>query len=251
MYKVFGMSGCDEVREILVASARGEKVSASGERFLREHAESCPQCRTRVENERRLSAGLAALACASNGLPSPALGASVMAEFRRQRKVSPMRRLPSYWAAAAAVAAALLLAVWWANERWSEQRQTTARQNRNVPVLTVTEPPVITPVAPPPLHTVRPAARPAPVRAVKARPVRQRAAAPAEERDEVATDFLEIPYTEPLRPHERADVFRVQMPRANMAVFGLPVTGGRLDSNVTADVLMGEDGVVRAIRFVR
>ena len=67
----------------------------------------------------------------------------------------------------------------------------------------------------------------------------------------MATDFIEIPYAEPLRPEERADVFRIQMPRANMAVFGLPVTGGRLDSRITADVLMGEDGVVRAVRFIR
>jgi hypothetical protein len=67
----------------------------------------------------------------------------------------------------------------------------------------------------------------------------------------VATDFFEIPYSEPLRPEERADVFRIQMPRANMAVFGLPVAGGRLDSRVTADVLVGEDGVMRAIRFIR
>jgi hypothetical protein len=78
------------------------------------------------------------------------------------------------------------------------------------------------------------------------------AAAPqVEEQPEVATDFFEIPYTEPLRPEERADVFRMQMPRASMAVYGLPVSGGRLDSHVTADVLMGEDGVARAIRFIR
>jgi len=77
-------------------------------------------------------------------------------------------------------------------------------------------------------------------------PLAEQAQAP-----EIATDFFEIPYVEPLRPDQRGDVFRIQMPRANMAVFGLPLSGGRLDARVTADVLMGEDGVARAIRFIR
>jgi hypothetical protein len=36
-----------------------------------------------------------------------------------------------------------------------------------------------------------------------------------------------------------------------MAVYGLPVPGGRLNTRIKADVLMGEDGVARAIRFIR
>jgi len=36
-----------------------------------------------------------------------------------------------------------------------------------------------------------------------------------------------------------------------MASFGLPVNQERAESRVKADVLIGEDGLARAIRFVR
>jgi hypothetical protein len=44
---------------------------------------------------------------------------------------------------------------------------------------------------------------------------------------------------------------RVQVPRATMASFGLPVNQDLLDQRVDADVLLGSDGNARAIRFVR
>jgi len=102
----------------------------------------------------------------------------------------------------------------------------------------------------PPVHAT-PAVTAKVARPAKRRRVVKVQAPPVDETPEVATEFFEIPYAEPLRPEERVDVFRFEMPRANMAVFGLPVIGGRLDSRVTADVLTGEDGVVRAIRFIR
>jgi hypothetical protein len=41
------------------------------------------------------------------------------------------------------------------------------------------------------------------------------------------------------------------MSRAALASFGLPVNAERADERVKADVLMGHDGLARAIRFVR
>ncbi len=235
------MSGCEEVREILVAVARGEVVSAPGERFLREHAETCPQCRGRLANEQMLSKGLAAVASAA-GSPPPALKAALLTEFRRQQVVTPIRRPAVKWVVMTAVAAALLMAVFLAKTR---------RPDRAVPPVQIPVAAVSAPVPPPVLTAGNKTAVP-----VKTRPVRRtRAVKPAPkpeaETAEVATDFFQIPYTEPLRPEQRADVFRIQMPRAGMAAFGLPVSGGRLDSRITADVLMGEDGVARAIRFIR
>jgi hypothetical protein len=246
-HEVFGMNGCEEVREILVAVARGEVVSAPGQRFLREHVEACAQCRGRLANERTLSAGLSAMAAAQADTPSGAVRTALLAEFRRQHVVVPIRP-PVWkllrWIPVAAVAAALLLAVFMAKER---------RQGKVVAPVQVqvkTEPPpafapvVAAATGPAKAHPARPHVR----RRVVAAPVPARQ---VEEPAEVATDFFEIPYAEPLRPEERADVFRIQMPRAGMAAFGLPVSGGRLDVRITADVLMGEDGVARAIRFIR
>jgi hypothetical protein len=46
-------------------------------------------------------------------------------------------------------------------------------------------------------------------------------------------------------------VVRVELPRNALASFGLPVNADRAEARVKADVLMGEDGMARAIRFVR
>jgi hypothetical protein len=257
------MSGCEEVREILLSVARGEIVTAGGQRFLREHVEACPQCRRRLANERMLTAGLSAVASGLAGDPPPAVRAALMQEFRRQRAVTPIHRPVMRWVAAGAVAAALLLALFGLKGR----RQEPVIAPTQVLVATVKPAPVaptVVPVeparVPSPLvqapavqakvvhpYSGRPKAHPTSTKAHRVSTVEKPVEAPAE----VATDFFEIPYVEPLRPDERADVFRIQMPRANMAVFGLPVTGGRLDSRVTADVLAGEDGVVRAVRFIR
>jgi hypothetical protein len=50
---------------------------------------------------------------------------------------------------------------------------------------------------------------------------------------------------------ESGEVIRVQMPRSALIRFGLPVNVERADVPVTADLLIGEDGLARAIRFVR
>ena len=180
-------------------------------------------------NERMLSAGLKAIA--SQALPPPSIKKAVMAEFRRVNKVTPIHRPLIRWVAMAAAAAAILVAAL-VSMPSPEMKVSTIIPPPGMP----TPVPVQAPAVPKP-HK--------PHRVVKAQP-------PAPDRvPEVATDFFQIPYAEPLRPDERVDVLRMQMPRANMAVFGLPVTGGGLDSRVTADVLMGEDGVVRAVRFIR
>lgn len=65
-----------------------------------------------------------------------------------------------------------------------------------------------------------------------------------------ADGFLAIPYAEPLAPSEQVDVYRVQMPGATLAHYGFPVRAGSVDSPVIADVAVGSDGVVRALRVV-
>jgi len=46
-------------------------------------------------------------------------------------------------------------------------------------------------------------------------------------------------------------VVRVQVPRSAPALVGLPISSGDVSGTVTADVVLGEDGVARAIRFVQ
>ena len=69
------------------------------------------------------------------------------------------------------------------------------------------------------------------------------------ESHEVVTDFF--PLMNPAASFGRGQMRRVQLPAAAMQTVGLPVREEHLDDLVQADVLVGEEGMPRAIRFVR
>lgn len=80
-------------------------------------------------------------------------------------------------------------------------------------------------------------------------PVRYRVAEP-DESEEVATNYL------PLTPTADAEgmsgqVVRIQLPRSALAQFGVAVTPERADELVKADVVLGDDGLARAIRLIQ
>ena len=68
---------------------------------------------------------------------------------------------------------------------------------------------------------------------------------------EVATEFIPLAQGGPYTQSEEGHLVRVELPRSALASFGLPVNAESPGGRVKADVLMGEDGVARAIRFVR
>ncbi len=68
---------------------------------------------------------------------------------------------------------------------------------------------------------------------------------------EVATDFYVIPYAEPFRAEESVRVLRTRVPRSLLSAFGLPINSDRAFDPIQADVLVGNDNVARAIRFVQ
>jgi hypothetical protein len=65
---------------------------------------------------------------------------------------------------------------------------------------------------------------------------------------ELATDFF--PLAVSAAPVAAAELLRVQLPAAAMQTVGLPVPEERLADPVDAEVLVGEDGLPRAIRFI-
>ena len=65
---------------------------------------------------------------------------------------------------------------------------------------------------------------------------------------EVVTAFF--PLMDPAPPFERGQLLRVELPASAMQMVGLPVREDRLADSVQADVLVGEEGLPRAIRFV-
>jgi hypothetical protein len=60
--------------------------------------------------------------------------------------------------------------------------------------------------------------------------------------------FLLLPNAD--TPFEYGAVIRVELPRSALVKVGLPVNEDRFPEPVKADVLIGQDGVARAVRFV-
>ncbi len=110
---------------------------------------------------------------------------------------------------------------------------------------------------------VQPAPKPAPVQAVvepapvvvtrtPPKPVRRRAGRVLPQPPpEIATEFLPLEETTNLAPIESGQVVRMQLPRSTMIRFGLPVNQDRMLEPVNADVVFAQDGIARAIRFVK
>jgi hypothetical protein len=68
---------------------------------------------------------------------------------------------------------------------------------------------------------------------------------------EIVTDFMPVSYGDNLNDIDNGRIVRVEMPRSALAQFGLPVNMERAGERIKADVLIGDDGMARAIRFVR
>jgi len=101
------------------------------------------------------------------------------------------------------------------------------------------------------------AASTAPKRVLAAKPTHSRSllthapSRPEHIHTEVATDFYVIPYAEPFRAEESVRVVRTRVPRSLLSAFGLPINSDRAFDPIQADVLVGDDNVARAIRFVQ
>ena len=70
---------------------------------------------------------------------------------------------------------------------------------------------------------------------------------------EIATDFLPLAYSSV--PLSGGQMIRLEVPRAALASFGLTppeaAEAGQSSGTVLADIVVGDDGLARAVRFVR
>lgn len=209
------------VVEIAVEIDRAEVPDAMSREALA-HAGTCPRCARRLANEQVLSSVIDA-AVAQDGARAapPVVGRMLLTAFRERREA--LRRRQRSWlmrAITGAVAATLLVAV--------------------VVALRKPEGPRAAPVnaAPPPL-------------ALKGMAPVYHEASPAQsdaESDEVTTDFIPVVYDP--EPIERGRLVRVQLPRAALVAFGLPLNEDRAEDMIQAEYLLDQDGLMRAVRFV-
>jgi hypothetical protein len=164
---------------------------------------------------------------------------AVLAAFRSAQ--ARPRFHPLRWVSAAAAVFAVAAIIYWTTKRPVESA-------RSVPEKKPAEAAVV-PKAPTPLKPVATAPERAhrPRRKAASRPP----AAAQAPRQEVATEFIAFPYAPPIYSNEEAQVIRVRLPRSAMRSVGLPVNEDRWFERVPADVLLGQDGVARAVRFVK
>src|SRR5207249_1768162 len=82
---------------------------------------------------------------------------------------------------------------------------------------------------------------------------RSRSAVSALQAREIVTDFLPLAYSDV--PISGGQIVRLEVPRTALASFGLTPPDAAADirstDTVLADVLVGDDGLARAVRFVR
>lgn len=73
----------------------------------------------------------------------------------------------------------------------------------------------------------------------------------AEVYSDIATEFMPITHGTNLNNIDGGQIIRVELPRTALISFGLPMNMERANERVKADVVLGSDGLARAIRFVR
>lgn len=203
------------------------------------HAETCPGCRVRLAAARVLSLELRALAADDQSMQAPAqMEAMLLAAFREHN-----RRRSAAWTWlrwAGAVAALVAVAFWLAAERpWENAVSAPAARIQ---------------AAGPPI-----AAQPVPRNAgakrnnevaIKGTPRTRSRPIPSQAAADASNEFIALTYGGSSYPVGDSMVVRVELPRSAPMLVGLPVGGGDISGTVTADVVLGQDGVARAIRFV-
>jgi hypothetical protein len=265
---------CHELESTVHDLARGQMMDASLREKALSHAASCGCCATRLADERALTAGLRRVAATTEEAPTR-VETALLAAFREQREVLPAtavsvtRVVSRRWLYAAAGVAAIavivtLLTLVMPRTHDAQQAPPQQAEGKGAPGPNVTNEPRPQTNQPDALlegskknaefaHPSRPMRRPDRGRirnAAHSSDVADdlnRSAGEAE----IATDFIPLMSRESLAQLDGGQVMRVELPRSALMSFGLPMDMERATERIKADVVVGNDGLARAIRFVR
>jgi len=223
---------CAEFENIVHELARPDALDKSAAVRAKFHAQTCERCANRLAQAQVLALAFDEAAQDAERLEAPAhIESALVSAFREHRRSLERnrhreRRTRLRWLewSALAAAAALLLAI----GAWNFSRPRIEQTKRNG-------------------------------RAVVTNPVNSNAngAAPQTELVETVTaeglntDFVPVPYGESLSPDDSGLVVRVSMTRSALGSLGYPVDEVHAGDVVQADLLVGEDGLPRAVRLVQ
>jgi hypothetical protein len=230
---------CAHFQEVLHELDRPEtEGGALCERALA-HAELCSDCATLLTEVESLDFALGQLATESAELQAPPrLETLLLQEFRREKSAAASRGV-RWQLAAFAVAAAVLLALGLSLHRQhlvtpgdvnsAQSSVQTAAQVSGNSAAAVT-------------------ATTAPESNTQANANSGQSA--ASDDAEYATAYMPLPYAYDPSELEGGAVVRVVLPRAALVSYGLPVEGMGVGEQVTADMVVSQDGTPQAIRLV-
>lgn len=263
---------CQSFEALVNDLARDQMMEAEARQRALSHTVGCERCRLRLADERALTAGLRKLA--ENREEAPArVEASLRDAFaaclatRREPVVAtvPARSRWLSWAgAAAAILLVALLALTVIRSRPVETRdlqEQLALEKQAQPGSSLSEHPRAEP-APSELavaEKIGPRAQPRAHRPRNgSRGGQRRERTPKvnppgtlDTGTEIATEFIPLVHGGDVAIPDGGHIMRVELPRSALVSFGLPMNMERAGEPVRADVVVGNDGLARAIRFVR
>ena len=272
---------CEKFLTVAADLARKQILDANERESAQAHVDECDDCRRAWNDQLELSERLREVADEMTSSRAPEhLEAQLLAAFRDRARVRSIQSAPPrrrYWMSAAAAVVLMVfgLLVWRSHVASQRQRQPQGQPQIQASSKNAIVPPSDSPrqeqsrtVAvngiPSSTETlIKPAPKlslsrrhPASSQLAKSDAAKQstveQALVPAKntETKELATDFVLVGYGNALDLQDGGQLVRVELPRSAMATFGLPMNMDRADERIKADVLVGTDGLARAIRFV-
>jgi hypothetical protein len=246
---------CHDFEKLALALARNSLLDATERDQGLIHTEVCNRCAARLAEERVLLARVRAVAVEMAGEEPPArVDALLLAAFRAQTAatasstVIPAQGRAGRWSSwkLAAVAAGILILISVMAIIWKSTSSRMPRREERA-------------VAPTPVNTPGSQADP-PVgrdQVADERPknlpkrVHRHASVKSPDEAEVVTQFFSLREGEDLTTLDSLQVVRVELPGSALGEVGLPFDPETANEPVKADVVLGQDGLARAIRFVR
>ena len=250
---------CQSFENIIDDLARDQLLEASLRAEALRHGDDCSTCAARLLEERNLTLQLRALAREMDSVAAPGRVESfLLAAFNEQLVSRNAPRASRLRYASVAAAAVLLISLGIGLTAW----QSLFTQQAQVPILALADDPTVVIAinqrVSMPGSNVSPevvTGKPEQFASVPRRTRRNRptttATATSVAEQEVATDFMPIGYLNSASLQDGGSVVRVELPRSTIVSMGFAVNMDRYGERVKADVLMGADGLARAIRFVQ
>ena len=252
---------CQRFEQLVTELARGQMMEADVRAEALVHSEQCENCSARLADEERLTRGLQFLAEDMESLAAPdGVELKLREAFRQRHEVVPVAASSSrsrYWLVA--VAATLLIAMG-ALAMWlrSDAPEKTIADNTPQKQVEAPDKPkeAVGPTDPQPQKAEEQAENHIPRRQAPKPSRRNTRRAPETQManhasNEIATDFMPLGDVNVSTLQEGGQIIRVKVPRSTLVRFGFPANMDRYNENVKADVIVGVDGLARAIRFVQ